>query len=87
MINLGDRTPDIDYPCSWTYRLIGESQQEIRALVTEILGDSDHELEHSHDSRNGRYVSLKLTLVVRNDMHRLMLYRRLSGCRAIKYVL
>ena len=87
MINLDGRTPEFEYPCAWTYRLIGTSDQAIRELVGGLLGDQEHEFEPSHTSSGGKYVSVKLTVRVENDVQRLMLYRRLSRDPAIRYVL
>ena len=85
--DLDDRTAEIEYPCAWTYRLIGVSEPAIRELVGKLLGDRPFELERSHSSSGGKYVSVKLTVTVENDVQRLMLYRRFSRDAAIRYVL
>jgi len=82
-----DRPPKIEYPCAWTYRLIGTSDPEIRELVGGLLGDRPFELERSHASSGGNYVSMKLPVTVENDVQRLMLCRRFSRDPAIRYVL
>ncbi|MHC4958165.1 MAG: HP0495 family protein [Planctomycetota bacterium] len=84
---LGDQTPEIEYPCAWSYRLIGDSEPNMRGVVGRILGESEYELVVSRESRTGKYVSLKLTVVVQNDVQRLMLYRRLSQDPVVRYVL
>jgi len=77
----------IEYPCEWSYRLIGTSEESMRALVRGILGETRYELALHRESRTGKYLTLKLTLIVRSDVHRLMLYRRLGRDAAVKYVL
>ncbi len=82
-----DRRPQIDYPCDWSFRLIGESEHQIRALVVRILGDLEHTLERSRASSAGRYTSLKLSFVARDDSHRTSLHAALSAHQAIRFVL
>jgi putative lipoic acid-binding regulatory protein len=84
---LGDQTPEIEYPCAWSYRLIGDSDSTMRSVIHRILGESEYELVLSRESRTGKYVSLKLTVILQNDVQRLMLYRRLSRDPAVRYVL
>ena len=79
--------PLFEYPCPWSYRIIGTSETVIRDLVRELLGDADYEIVLSAWSRTGRYVSLKLTLVVEDEDQRLTLYRRLGAEETVRYVL
>jgi len=62
--------PDIDYPCDWTYKVVGRSELVVRRAVSEVLGEEDHRLVPSRQSRTGKYVSLELAFVARDDEHR-----------------
>ena len=79
--------PEIEYPCRWSYRIIGTSDEAIRAAVVEVVGDTEHALHASNESRGGKYVSLRLTLTVVDDDHRLRIYRRISRAECVKMIL
>ena len=79
--------PQIDYPCSWSYRVIGESEVALRAAVREAVGAHPHEFVAGRSSAQGRYVSCTLTLTVRDEPHRLEIFRALAQHEAIRYVL
>ncbi|GAB4344502.1 MAG: hypothetical protein Kow0089_21080 [Desulfobulbaceae bacterium] len=78
--------PKIDYPCSWQYRIIGESVSEMERIVAGLVHE-EYTLTRSNVSRNGRYVSLSLELVVESEARRLELYRLLGAESQIKVVL
>lgn len=79
--------PDIDYPCSWTYRVIGESEPDLRAAVEVSVGEVAFEFARGRSSTQGRYVSCILTLTVRDEAHRLAVFRALADHAATRYVL
>ncbi|MFT7461806.1 MAG: putative lipoic acid-binding regulatory protein [Pseudohongiellaceae bacterium] len=79
--------PEITYPCSWGYRLIGRQSLEVRAAVATIVGDQPYELIDSHTSSKGKYHSLGLTLTVSSEAERLSLFSRLSENSDILFVL
>ncbi len=81
------RTPDIDYPCWWTYRVIGEDEDSLRSLVGELLGEREHRLELSNRSRGGKYTSLRLRVTVTDEADRKGLFTALSTHAAVKIVL
>jgi hypothetical protein len=79
--------PAIEYPCSWQYKIIGESRSAIEETVTAALTERSYTLEDSKVSRTGRYVSLNLELTVLDEAERLGLYRTLAASPHIKVVL
>lgn len=87
MHRFGDEKPLIDYPCAWSYRLIGRSAEAIEAALRGIVGESDYRIDASNTSRTGKYVALRLTVVVQHEAHRLEIGRRLKAQDAILYVL
>ena len=87
MIQRPPAPPLFEYPCPWSYRIIGTSETVIRELVRDILGDAAYEIERSASSRTGRYVALRLSLVVRDEEERLSIYRRLGSDATVRYVL
>ena len=81
--------PRIDYPCSWQYKIIGESCEEIRRVVEMAVQKKKKpfELIKSNVSSGGRYVSMNLELIVENEEQRLALYRVIAANPAIKVVI
>lgn len=79
--------PEIAYPCLWQYKIIGTDRDSIIDAVMDILPNTDHLLSNSHTSSGGRYVSMKLELVVQSEEQRLSLYNQLVENPSVKIVL
>lgn len=57
--------PNITYPCPWTYRIIGESTDQIKKAIETLIPDRDsYNLKMGNISSKGNYVSLYLNIVV-----------------------
>jgi len=81
------RRAELEYPCRWTYKVIGSVAHDVRGAIAEVLGERDHTLALSNNSRSGRYLSFRVELIVDSEAQRLDLYEALSQHRAIKIVL
>lgn len=79
--------PKIDYPCTWQYKIIGESATEITRLVKEHVCEKGYILTNSNVSSGGRYISMSLELIVNSDERRLELYKLLAADSTVKVVL
>ena len=82
-----NQRPEIEYPCHWSYRIVGTCADTIRALVVTVAGDAEHALEPSNRSSTGKYVSFKLTLFVRDEAHRHEVFHTLSADDSVRHVL
>lgn len=78
--------PEISYPTRWSYRIVGTSEDAIRTHVQGFLGDVEHELVLRRRSSGKRYVSLNLSLVVRDEAQRLAIYDQIVSHEAIRFV-
>lgn len=88
MIDEVDKTrPDIQYPCRWTYTLIGRDEAAMRSGVSGILGDVEHVIRVSKRSAGGRYTSLVLEVTVADEPARIRLYESLSAHAAVLVLL
>ena len=58
--------PVIEYPCKWSFRVIGSDESLMRKAVGTTMGDSAYSLMVSNASKTGKYVSLNLETVVRD---------------------
>ena len=79
--------PHIDYPCRWTYKVIGRNREALREAITEVIGTGDHAVSFSRSSARGTYHCLNVTLTVRCEADRLDLYRRLCSHPSIRIVM
>jgi putative lipoic acid-binding regulatory protein len=77
----------VEYPCKWSFRVIGSDESLMRKAVESILGDSAHSLMVSNASKTGKYISLNLETVVRDEGHRNQIYEGLKAAPPIKMVL
>jgi putative lipoic acid-binding regulatory protein len=78
---------ELDYPCAWTYTLIGSDEAVLFEVARRAAGACAHRLERSRRSKSGRYVSITLELVVRDEAQRLSIFDALRGSTAVRYVL
>jgi len=79
--------PQIDYPCSWQYKIIGESATIITQLVADVVQEEEYSLSRSNVSSGGRYVSMNLEMTIESEERRLELYRLLAEDPTVKVVL
>lgn len=81
------RKPEIEYPCLWQYRLIGEDEAAMRAALAACVALERCALSLGNRSSGGRYLSLVAELMVADEAERLELYRMLAAHPDIKMVL
>ncbi len=87
--------PVVEYPCPWSYKIIGPDEEAMRTAVRECLdrhlardsGDREFELGQSRVSKGGKYVSLSLNLTVQDQAERDALFVALSECPEILMVI
>ncbi|HAU37091.1 MAG TPA: hypothetical protein DCX07_05170 [Phycisphaerales bacterium] len=82
-----DRRPQIDYPCRWTYKLIGANAESLRAAAKSVCASLEHTLADSRASRAGKYRSVRLEVVVPDEVTRLAVFHSLRGHADILMVL
>lgn len=78
--------PTIEYPCSWSFRLISTDPESTGRHVEECLAGRQYELRNGRASRKGNYQSLELALLVQSEEDRDELYRSLSGHASVRSV-
>lgn len=90
-----NRRPELEYPCAWTYKVIGKVEDDVRRAVKVMLsvcldsdsGDREFTLSRSRASGKGTYVSLNLTLTVNSERERDALFTGLKDCPEIVMVI
>lgn len=83
----GGARPEIEYPCSWPYRIICADEAALRSSISLIVGTAEHTLETVGGSASGRYTRLELVVVVRDESHRNEIFAALGSAPTVKFVL
>lgn len=78
---------EINYPCRWQYRLIGEDRDAIMEAIRASVDMTDCTIIDGNVSSGGRYLSLTLECPVSDEAQRLRLYQHFSTHPAIRVVL
>ena len=78
---------ELDYPCSWNYKLIGDEKKAMQKAIHDVILDREHSLTHSKASKTGKYISLNLELVITNEDERNFIFAALKAHQNIKMVL
>lgn len=87
VFNPENKKPQIDYPCKWPYKIIGDSIEKMISAVEEVVADLEYDLTPSNISRKGKYFSLNITVVVSSETMRDLIFQNLNKHPAIKYVM
>lgn len=81
------RKPEIDYPCLWVYKVIGEDPAVLREIIITACAPAAVEISPSHQSSKGKYHSLNASLTVDSEEMRHGIYELLKNHPAVKIVL
>ena len=79
--------PEIQYPCRWHYRLIGEDRTAILEAIHSLVGVKTYVIDEGNVSSGGRYLSLNLEMTVMDEAERLRFYQLFAENSAIRVVL
>ena len=85
-MNLNERRPEIEYPTSWQYKIIGSDVEEMLSAVAESIKGLDYEVSPSNVSKNEKYFSLNVSLIVPSEVVRDIIFQNLAKHPAIKIV-
>lgn len=79
--------PDISYPCTWLYKVIGTDEDALRQAIKIVCGKNTPQINKSHTSSGGKYCSLNVEIQVENEKIRLSYYKNLTNHAVVKVVL
>jgi len=77
----------LEYPCTWSYKLIGHEKEAIQKAIHDVILEREHTLNPSNKSKTGKYVSMNLDLVIQNEDERNFIHEALKKHQNIKMVL
>jgi putative lipoic acid-binding regulatory protein len=75
------------YPHPWTYLVIGVNEEAMRSAVAGILRNRAYDVEFSRSSAQGKYVSLRVTMIVNDEGDRATIYQSLTAHPSTKIVI
>ncbi len=76
---------EILYPCNWSYKVIGTSRDDLYRDIKQIMSQRSYSLEDSR--KNGKYISLNLSLTVDSKMERNLIFQALKSSSSVKMVI
>lgn len=83
----GGERPEIDYPCTWNYKVIGENCTLLKDVIISTCAPAEVSISHSQTSSKGKYHSLNAELIVTSEEIRLSIYETLKNDPSVKIVL
>ncbi len=86
MTDLTQHTLELDYPCSWEYKIVIRHEQIIQEIIKEVLDEREHNIKPSKKSSGGKFKSYTLEMLVHNEDDRQELYKMLMDHEHIKMV-
>ncbi len=79
--------PEITYPCTWQYKVIGSDEQQVRAAIKDVCHPASVIISYSHCSSSGKYHSLNAEIEVEDEATRHALFKALQNHPHIKIVI
>lgn len=87
MVDLNQHKLELDYPCSWIYKIVVLESTNIKHVIKEVILEREHSVKESKVSTKGKFKSYTLDLIVHNDDDRKTIYELLGKHSSIKMVL
>lgn len=81
------KKPEIDYPCLWQYKVIGEDPARIEETIRQACGAIEVLITPSHSSSGGKYHSLNAELVVPDEQTKNKIFQLLCQGPGVKMVI
>lgn len=86
MIDLNKHKLELEYPCSWCYKIVILHEHNANKIAKEIFGDRDHNVSKSKVSSKGKFKSYNLELTVHSDEDRTGFHKTLGEHKHVKMV-
>ena len=87
MIDLSKEKLELNYPCSWEYKLVVLEHIDIHVTVKDVILHREHKVKAAKVSSKGKYKSYSLELLVHNEDDRKEIFKMLGEHSNIKMVL
>ncbi len=80
-------TNEIEYPCLWQYKIIGQDKNALEEAAPRILTDKTYSIAYSKKSSGGKYHSYTLETEVADEKSRNDIYSSLKKQPGIRMVI
>ena len=87
MIDLNKHKLELEYPCSWKYKIVMLESVNVKYISQDVFGEREHTVTKSKVSKKGKFKSYTIELIVHNDDDRTELHKVLGEHKEIKMVL
>jgi putative lipoic acid-binding regulatory protein len=81
------RDAKVEYPCWWTYAIIGPDEEGLRLAAGSVTRGHQHKVTFSKESQNKKYVSLHVEIWVTSQKQRDELFRTFQDHPQVRMVL
>lgn len=72
-----DIKPQIDYPCTWSYRVIGFSKEYVLQAIKKVFDGKADISPIEHISSHKKYIAINCSIVVQTNEERLHFFETL----------
>jgi putative lipoic acid-binding regulatory protein len=79
-----EKKPKIEYPCEWSYRVIGDDIKKMVEAVENAVEGMKYDLQASNISKKGNYFSINLKVVVENEVVRDIVFEKIKNHENVK---
>ena len=79
--------PEIEYPCDWSYKLIGTDKSALQACIFDIVGDRAYTTKGGNTSSKGKFHSINMTCKVETEIDRNTIFKAFSDHDDVKMVI
>lgn len=87
ILNLSKQKLELEYPCTWVYKLIGPDQDLLRKAIAEVVQGRECTVSLSNSSRTGKYHCLNLEITVHSEEDRAVNHQALKNHPDVTMVL
>ncbi|MCP4176930.1 MAG: DUF493 domain-containing protein [bacterium] len=78
---------EIIYPCDWSYKIIGLTEDSVKKAVSDIFNKTAFTINKSKQSKTGKYVSFSVNTTLQSAEEKDSLFKKLNNHKDIKFVL
>jgi putative lipoic acid-binding regulatory protein len=86
MIDLNDHKLELEYPCSWCYKIVVRDEHNGNKIAKEVFDAREHKVTKSKVSSKGKFKSYSIDTTVHSDEDRNELHQLLKNHKNIKMV-
>jgi putative lipoic acid-binding regulatory protein len=86
MIDLNNHKLKLDYPCSWSYKIVLLQEHNANAIARNVLNDREYKVSKSKVSSKGKFKSYNIDLMVHSDEDRTNLHKFFGEHKNVKMV-